>query len=323
MENENIMNGDSGLDLKPRKMMTRNTKRRIFYIAVIALFIVETCIFYIGVNMSTFLLAFQAQDSYGTDLYFVGLRHFETILKWFARERSVRMIGYSFLMYGFHIGIGTPLALFLSYYVYKKMLFGGFFRVILFLPSIMSAVVMVTLYKYMVTDVYMELFEAERGLLSQAGLTPIITVIVYNLWMGYGTDVLLYSGAMSGINDSTIEAANLDGCNALQEFWFITIPSIFPTLITFIVTGIAHIPTNQMALYTFFGDSPISGLNSIGYEMYRQNLHSDGLVPGTNYAKGFFTYQELSAMSLIITAVTVPVVLTGRYLLNKFGPSVD
>ncbi len=320
MENENILNGGPELQAKPRKMMTRNTKRRIFYIAVIALFIVETCIFYIGVNASTFALAFQEMEAWGAPSKFVGFKHFKTILEWFKEDDQLAMIRNSFLMYGFHIGVGTPLALFLSYYVYKKMLFGGFFKVILFLPSIMSSIVMVTLYKYFVMDIYMVVFDAERGLFDQQGLTPVITLIIYNLWMGYGTDVLLYSGAMGGINDSTVEAANLDGCNALQEFVFITLPSIFPTLITFIVTGIAHIPTNQMALYTFFAGGKPGGLTSIGYEMYRQNLYSEGLVKGT---KNFFTYQQLSAMSLIITAITVPIVLTARYLLNKYGPNAD
>ncbi len=320
MENENMLNGGSGLNNPPRKIMTRNTKRRIFYIAMISIFIIETCIFYIGVNASTFALAFQEMEAWGTPSKFVGFKHFKTILEWLKDDLQISMIRNSFLMYGFHLCVGTPLALFLSYYVYKKMLFGDFFRVILFLPSIMSSIVMVTLYKYMVTDVYKEIFQVKDGLFAQSGLTPIITLIVYNLWMGYGTDVLLYSGAMSGINDSTVEAANLDGCNAIQEFWYITLPSIFPTLITFIVTGISHIPTNQMALYTFFGGGAPSGVNSIGYEMYRQNLYSEGLVKGE---KGYFTYQQLSALSLIITAITVPVVLTARYLLNKFGPSAD
>ncbi len=320
MENENLMNGGSELNSSnPRPMMTRNTKRLIFYIAVISIFILETFIFYICVNMSTFMLAFQEYEEYGAPAKFAGFKNFATILEKFKTEQYVQMVGTSFMMYGFHLLVGTPLALFLSYYVYKKMLFGGFFRIILFLPSIMSAVVMVTLYKYMVTNIYMELSGAERGLLDGDMLTASLMVIVYNLWMGYGTDVLLYSGAMSGINESTVEAANLDGCNALQEFWYITIPCIFPTLITFIVTGIAHIATNQMNLFTFFdGQAPVK---SIGYEMYIQNLYSAGLVERKNYP--WFTYPQLSAMSLIIMAITVPVVLTARFLLNKYGPNAD
>ena len=143
-------------------------------------------------------------------------------------------------------------------------------------------------------------------------------VIVYSLWMGYGTDVLLYTGAMSGINPSTVEASELDGCNALQEFWYITLPCIFPTLITFIVAGLAHIFTNQMALFTFYDST--SSIRSVGYYLYCQNKSSPGLVR-TNPLSSLLTYPELSALSLMITLITCPIVLTIRFLLNKYGPS--
>lgn len=322
MENENVVfegDNNSQPEVKVPKFLTRKTKRLIFYTSIISIFVIETLIWYVYVNASTFVLAFQEYEATisGNIAHFVGFKNFETIITLFKDPNNFDMIQTSLLMYAFHLCVGTVLALFLSYYVYKKMLFGGFFRVILFLPSIMSSVVMVTLYKYMVNDCYMEAFNQPTGLLKGDHMTSVIMVIVYNLWMGYGTDVLMYTGAMGGINPSVVEASELDGCNALQEFIYVTIPCIFPTFITFIVAGLAHIFTNNMSLYTFYAGT--SDVRSVGYFMYCQNKSSPGLVKREFY--DFLTYPELSALSLMITVVTCPIVLTIRFLLNKYGPN--
>ncbi|MBO5926193.1 MAG: sugar ABC transporter permease [Clostridia bacterium] len=311
---------------KAPKVLTRKVKRNIFFYSTIAIFIINVLVWYVYVNLSNFALAFQEFFIVNnTDIgsKFAGLQNFKYVLSLFEVPENRYMITTSFMMYGYHIFVGSILALLLSYYIYKKLFLGQFFRVILFMPSIISGVVMVTLYKYMVNNMYMELFNAEAGLLKGDVETATVVCIVYNLWMGYGSDVLLYTGAMSGINDSTVEAAALDGCTTMQEFIYITLPMIFPTLITFIVVGISNIFTNQMNLYTFFGTS--SRVVSVGYFMYVRNLTSPGLVADrmAQLNSGKMCYPELAAMGLMVTAVTLPVVVTIRWLLNKYGPSAD
>ena len=326
MEND-ILNGSESLEaVKPRPMMTRKTKRLIFYICTIALFIAETLVFYVYVNASSFVLAFQTYENTlsGYKAHFAGLDNFKRVIDVIFMVGNEGMIKNSLLTYCFAIGFSMPSALFISYYIYKKMMFSGFFRTILFLPTVISGVVMVCIYKYMVNDIYMIVFNQTTGLLKGDIDTAVYTVIGYMVWMGYGSDILLYTGAMSGINDSVVEASQLDGCNAIQEFWFITLPSIFPTLITFIVTGLAGLFTNQMMLYTFWGKS--APITCVGYFMYINNTLSPGLVQREGvdlFGGGYLTYTELSAMGLMVTGLTLPVVLTVRYLLNRFGPRVD
>ncbi len=320
------MNGSESLEaVKPRYLMTRKTKRLIFYICMIALFVIETAVFYIYVNASSFVLAFQKYSNAlsGYEAHFAGLENFKKVIQVLQEPTNAGMIELSLIMYAFSVCFSMTTSLFLSYYIYKKMIFAGFFRTILFVPTVVSAVVMVCIYKYAVNDIYMIIFNKDTGLLKGDATTMMFTVIGYMLWMGYGTDILLYTGAMSGINDSVVEASQLDGCNAIQEFWYITLPSIFPTLVTFIVSGLAGVFTNQLQLYTFFGNR--SQIQCVGYFMYVNNLLSPGLVPraGSELVGGYLTYTELSAMGLMVTGVTLPVVLTVRYLLNRFGPRVD
>ena len=65
-----------------------------------------------------------------------------------------------------------------SYYIYKEFLFSKFFKVMLFLPRVISSVVMVLLFKYIVEDVYTALSGAQYGLLTTHGLP---TVLFYNI----------------------------------------------------------------------------------------------------------------------------------------------
>lgn len=309
--------------IKAPKFLTRKVKSNIFFWSTIAVFLINILIWYVYVNFSSFILAFNTYE-YTTDGIkntFAGFSNFKYVIDLFLNSSDMMyMVEVTVSVFVLELVVGIISALLLSYYIYKKLFMSEFFRVILFLPSVISAVVMVTLYKYMVNNMYMEVFNKDVGLLTGSMENKLIALIIYHLWMGYGTNVLMYTGAMSGINESIVEASELDGCNALQEFWHITMPGIFPTFVTFLTAGLAGVFTNQMQLYTFFGaNAPIK---SVGYYLYINNLYSDGLVDRGGY-KGFLIYPHLSALGLIITFITIPIVMTVRWALRKYGPSTN
>ena len=130
--------------------------------------------------------------------------------------------------------------------------------------------------------------------------------------MGFGISVLLYSGAMSGIDNSLIEAAKLDGATSLSEFWHVVLSSIFPTITTFLVVGVAGIFINQMALFNFFGGEAPNSLSTFGYYMFVK-------VEDANIAQ----FPRLSALGILMTVVAVPITFVVKYLLEKFGPKTD
>ena len=62
----------------------------------------------------------------------------------------------------------------------------------------------------------------------------------------------MYSNAMSGIPQEIVESAHLDGATGINEFWKITLPMVYPTLSTFLITGVAGLFTNQINLYSLY-----------------------------------------------------------------------
>lgn len=306
---------------KVKLPLSREKKRLIFYTLLMIYPVIHLSIFYVYANVSALAMAFQRYSEGTTSQYqidFVFLDNFKRIIELFSIQKYQEMIWNSLLLYVLRLGVGMTLALVFSYYIYKKFALSQLFRVMLYLPTIISGVVLTLLYEYVVEDVYVALFNVEQGLMTTNKME---VVIFYNLWTGFGMNILMYSGAMSGINESVSESAQLDGVNVVTEFIFITLPMIFPTVITFLVMGISAIFTDQMGLFTFFKDT--ATFQTVGYFIYIQSLQSNLIPPKTIAEKEmlYLSYSEISALGLMITAVILPITLTVRHLLEKYGPS--
>ena len=305
------------------KLLSRKNKRILFYAAVLALPILQYLVFYVYVNLNTILLAFQSyknsSSGVGYDVSFAWFDNFASVINRLGTDGNISMIWNSLLVYAVTLSVGTTLSLFFSYYIYKKYFLSKVFQVFLFLPQVLSGVVLALLFKYMVTDAYIALTGSKMGLLDMAD-TRMGTLLFFQVWASFGANILIYSGSMSGINESVVESAQLEGVNPLQEFWYIIFPMIFPTFITFFVSGIAGVFSNQLHLYTIYeNNAPIS---TVGYYLYTQSVHS-GLIPQVNTATNttYLSYSEIAAFGIMITIVVVPITLFVRKVMNKYGPN--
>ena len=323
---------ESAVVFKKDTMLNRKQKRLIFYILMMTIPVVQFSIFYFYVNINSFRLAFLnfdlISDGSGYETVFVGFKNFARAWGFFIGNMS--MLRNSLILYACNLVIVMGFALFFSYYIAKKYMLAGFFRAVLYLPHIIASVVLVVLYRYMVTDVYMKLVEIFTGRGKADGVVGLLAdtqpvsvrltvLIVYALFIGFGSNVLIFTGTMSGIDNSIIESAQLDGVNVLGEFIHIYIPLIFPTFTTFVVTGMCSMLTADLHMYTFFGNIGTPGIDVFGYYMYRNTVN------GSMYqksAKGL-SYTELSALGLIMTVIMVPLTLITRKLMETYGPSTN
>ncbi|MFQ9736714.1 MAG: ABC transporter permease subunit [Christensenellaceae bacterium] len=60
------------------------------------------------------------------------------------------------------------------------------------------------------------------------------TIVVYCIWTGFGTNLILLNGAMARIPAEVLEAARLDGAGRVRELFQIILPLTWPTLTTLI-----------------------------------------------------------------------------------------
>ena len=316
------MKGKQNMSGVKKKLNPRTKSRLIFYIAMLALPLACNVLMYVGVNINSFVKAFQKYKigTVGYEIYFAGLDNFKVAFQFL--KSADYMIVNSLIVWIVSTAVGMTLALVFSFYIYKKYLGSGLFKTLLFMPQIISAMVLSLLFKYFITDVYV--YFAEKitgmqvtGLLDGDIQTKFNTILVYHVWISFGVMVLMFSNGMSGIDDAIVEAASLDGANSVQEFIHITLPLIYPTIISFFMIGLAGIFNEQMHLFGMYGISA-KEIGTLGYYIYTQTLTAGEIATG-----GYYSYGQLSAVGLVLTAIAIPLVLGSKKLMYKLGPSVD
>lgn len=307
--------------------MTNNTVKKrtraakgdmLFYVLMMAWPILQFCVFYIAVKFNSILYSFQRYDKLSRTFTWT-LDYVKSALKMMTTSPAlVETMKVTLLFFLLFTGINTPLGLLFSYYISKKQFAFGFFRVFLFLPSIICSVIMVLIYGNFVDVALPEIVRVLTGKtvggLMSTKSTRFFAVMFYNLLVGFGVNVLMYSNAMSAISEEVVEAAHLDGATGLKEFWFITLPSIYPTLVTFLITALAGMFLNQYNLYSFFGSGEHFGLQTYGLYFYVQTLVADGSRA---------EYSQISAIGLWLTFIALPLTYGVKFLLEKLGPSED
>ena len=138
------------------------------------------------------------------------------------------------------VPITVVLSLIIALLLNQVKIISGFFRTVYFLPFVTSTVAIAMVWNWM--------FHGNYGLInyfmSWFGLHPInwltdphyalLALIIMSIWKSLGFNIILFLVGLNNIDHGYYEAAEIDGANARQRFWNITIPMLSP--ITFLVS---------------------------------------------------------------------------------------
>ena len=291
-----------------------NIKRGIFIVGMLIVPLLNFIFFYVYVNFDSILMAFQVRSGTGVIYTFDNFRLlFEEFGKsssdlWMNIRNTLMYFALSFLL--------MPISIMVSYFIYKKILFYRFYRIIFFLPSIISAIVLTILYKN-ILGVYGPIAAAWKNIFN-LNYTPeffgdsryaIWACLGYNVWTGFAGNFILIGGAMSRIPDSIIEAGALDGSTPFIELRKIIIPLIWPTVTTLITLNFVSI---------FSAGGPILLLTEGNY--------NTGTLSYFIFAQVYFAGgdgQYASAVGMFFTILTIPVVLLTNYVANRKIEAVE
>lgn len=314
--------------MNAKKTLKRNTKRNLFFGVMIIVPLIIFIIFYGTINVNSLMLAFRKYEAVegqvGYKISFAGLYNFKIVFKMLSYGENWKMVTNSLILWVFKLCVGLPMSIIFSYYVYKKMFGSRFFRVVLFLPNIISNLIMVYLFRYLVNNAFVTVFGLKLGLLDSPN-TNFATILFFNLWLGFAGQTLMFTSAMSSIDESIVEAAQVDGITPVKELIYITIPMIFYTFTTFVILSIAEIFVDQMSLMTFYDKfSILPYLKTVGYYLFQQAYESE-IIPTTHWLtnpdRGKLSYSELAAFGVMISAVIIPISFGTRKLLDAVGPT--
>ena len=307
---------------KPRKTRSYSARKRseiLFLICLLAYPILIFLVGYVYVNVNSVLLTFQTYDIDKGVFYWSGFENIKKVLSDIVSDPVISpMFGRSLSSYAIRMLIGFPLNIIFAYVIYKKIPLAGLFQIVLFLPSIISSMVVTLMFKNFVDYIVPAVFSA-FGMKNPPNLlfdyqTAFGMQNFYTIWVGFGSQLILYSGAMSRIPDSIVEFGELEGITMFKEFWHVTIPMIWQTITIFLVTGVATIFTGQLALFNFYGTNAPTEIQTIGYYFFQRVVGDTATYADYPYA---------AAGGLLFTLVAAPVTLLARWLLEKFGPNVE
>ena len=130
------------------------------------------------------------------------------------------------------------LGLLLAIGVNQKIKGQTIYRVLFYLPPVLSGVVVAIVWKWL----YQPYGGAINSLLKAIGLgalqnawladhrTALWAVSLASVWQGVGTPFLLFLAALQGIPEEQFEAAHVDGANSWKTLRYITLPNLLPTI---------------------------------------------------------------------------------------------
>lgn len=309
---------------KKQKVLHRSVlQRNIFLTCVLIVPLSNFFIYYIVVNFNSILMAFQTYNLSEGKYVFLNeengglFANFSAFIKDMQSSFFLKFAHKnSFMLYFISLLISMPIQIFTSFFIYKKIPGAGFFKVVLYLPQIISGIIMTIIFRYFADGAIPELVKRlgypKPNLFSVNNAFK--TIIVYNIWFGMGGGMIIYTGAMSRIPDDIVEYGLLEGLTMVKEFFYVTLPLIFPTVSVYLITGVSGIFTNQGSIYNFYGESADASLYTYGYFLFVQ-------VIGENASLSQYPYA--SAAGLLFTLVAATITLLVKYLLERFGPNAE
>lgn len=246
---------------------------------------------------------------YSAQKTFIGLENFKTLFK---DKRFFQSMQNSVLLIVMVTVFTLGFALFFAAILTKERVKGqNFFRVIFYIPNILSVVV--------IAAIFNAIYDPNNGLLNsllalfKPGREPtfwlgnqqinIFSLVAAMIWQAIGYYMVMYMAAMANIPVDLYESADLDGAGKVTQFFQITLPLIWnnirTTLSFFIISTI-----NMSFLFvdSMTGGGPDGSTEVMLSYMYKQAYTNSAY--GYGMAIGVAVFVFSFALSAILSAVT-------------------
>jgi len=191
----------------------------------------------------------------------------------------------------------------------------GFYRVIYFLPNVMMGAVVAMVWRWLLNSQYGlvdavldSLFGIRPEWLSDTRLT-MFSMCIIDIWAGLGYCVVIILAGLQGIDTNYYEASRIDGANRLQQFRYITVPLVTPTLFfLFITKAIGAFNQFDLVYMLSSGEGPVQrSLQTLVFGIYNTGFQ--------NFSMGYASAKAV-ILFFIILAVTMIQLLGEKYWVN-------
>ena len=286
--------------------MRKNPRRTAFLCFCIVPAVILFTIFMVIPTWNVFRLSLFQRSTFNPNETFVGMQNFRYLLQDATFIRSMQNTLLLIVMVTLFT-MSTAL-IFAGILTREKLKGQNFFRVVFYIPNILSVVV--------ISGIFSAIYDVDRGLLNsllnlfgREGILwkgeqyVILSIIIAMVWQAIGYYMVMYMAAMSAVPESLYESAGLDGANRLTQFFQITIPLIWTnirTTLTFFIISTINMAFLFVSAMT--GGGPNNASNVTLLYMYNQKNLGGGY--GYAMAIGVVLFLVSFGLSALVNRVT-------------------
>lgn len=292
--------------------MTKKKGRSRFIFCCLAPAVILFTIFMLIPTIDVFRMSLYKWGGYTADKTFVGLDNFKTLLQ---SEKFYQAFQNSVLLIVIVTIVTFAMAIIFAAILTREKLKGQtFFRVVFYIPNILSVVVISAIFSAIydpnqgLLNSFLNLFRGQDGVdnpilwLGSQDLV-IYSIIIAMVWQAIGYYMVMYMASMANIPDSLYESASLEGAGRIKQFFSITLPLIWTnirTTLTFFVISTINMSFLMVKAMTNGGPDGASNvfLSYMYQEAYTNSSYGYGMAIGV--AVFLFSF----ALAAVLNAVT-------------------
>lgn len=286
--------------------MNSKARRNTFLWLCVAPAVLLFVIFVVIPTFNVFRLSMFEKGAYNPEEKFVWFDNFEKLLN---SSEFIQSMQNTLLLIVVITLITMSSALILAGILTREKLKGqNFFRVVFYIPNILSVVVISGIFSAIydvdkgLLNSILNLFGAE-GVLWKGESHIILSIVIAMVWQAVGYYMVMYMASMSAVPQSMYESSGLDGAGRITQFFQITLPLIW---------------TNIRTTLTFFVISTIN----MAFLFVNAMVGSSGGVADASQVTLIYMYdmknQGLYGYSMAVGVVIFLVSFALSALVNKF-----
>jgi raffinose/stachyose/melibiose transport system permease protein len=203
--------------------------------------VIMLALFYVYPFLKVLELSFYEWDGISAKTVFVGLSQFQDII--FSNPVWWQSMWHAAYITILALVFQNGLALLLALFVDRGLKYGNFYRVIFFLPPVLSGIVVGLIWNWIFSGNYgllnHWLSNIGLGNLSRSWLsdpkTALTCVAIIHMWKGFGWAFLILLAGLQNIPRTLYEAARIDGASAWGVFRKVTVPLMIPVFVLVMV----------------------------------------------------------------------------------------
>lgn len=202
---------------------------------------------------------------------FVGAYHYLFLLRdSYFWQGVINAFLYALARVPIGAAIALALALLLSQHYQARL----FFRVAWYVPVVISSVAQIQIFiwlynpEYGILNYILQSLGFPKLLWIAHPSTALFSLILLGLWGATPFMMVIYMAALGSIPEDYYEAAEIDGANAWQRFWRITLPLLMPTTFFVMITQTIQCLTLFEPIYLMTGGGPMGATTMPGYQIY-------------------------------------------------------